>query len=184
MKRTAFLVSAVLLVFAASIWPQTAAPKPGPEHQKIKMFVGHWTYEIEYKSGPWGPAAKTTGEYANEMTLGGFFSQGRWVEKAPWGPSRGVETFGYNPAGKNYLQSQYTDDGGMASGEITLNGNTWSYSGVQLLAGKQYKTRGTMTFAADLMSMTAKFETSADGIGWMPFWEAKFTKVKPAPKTK
>jgi hypothetical protein len=183
MKRMVLVVGMVVLVLAVVAWAQTPAPKPGPEHQKVKMFVGHWTYETEYKPGPFGPGGKATGVYDAQWILGGFFVQGHWVEKSPSGEARGIETFGYNPATKNYLQSQYMDDGSIGSGEITVSGNTWNYSGTIFMAGKQYKDRGTMTFAADLMSIIVKMDISADGNSWMPLWEAKYTKVlKPAPK--
>jgi hypothetical protein len=179
MKRIAFAVGLVVLVFAVAVSAQTVAPKPGPEHKKVEVFVGHWTYEGEYKAGPLGPGGKATGEYTAQMILGGFFVQGHWVEKGGSGVSRGFETFGYNPATNNYLQSQYTDDGGMASGEITVSGNIWNYSGVMFTAGKQYKLRNTLTFAADLMSIVMKAEISTDGSSWTPFWDFKFTKTKP-----
>jgi hypothetical protein len=182
MKRFIVAVSVVILVLAVFAWAQTPAPKPGPEHKKVEIFVGHWTYETEYKPGPLGPGGKAPGEYTAQMILGGFFVQGRWVEKGPSGVSRGFETFGNNPATNNYLQSQYTDDGGMASGAITISGNTWNYSGTTFFAGKPYQLKGTMTFAADLMSIVVKMEISPDGNAWTPFWEAKFTKVKPTPK--
>jgi Protein of unknown function (DUF1579) len=183
MKRLAIAVCVVILVFAVTSIAQTPAPKPGPEHQKVKIFVGHWTFAGEYKPGPWGPGGNAIGEETVEMVLGGFFVQGHYVEKGASGETRGFETFGYNPATNNYLQSQYTDDGGIASGAMTVNGNTWNYSGITFFAGKQYKTRYTMTFAADLMSMVMKTELSADGNSWAPFGDFRFTKVpKPAPK--
>lgn len=183
MKRFVVAVSVVVLVFAVFAWAQAPAPKPGPEHQKVKIFVGHWTYEGEYKAGPFGPGGKATGEYTAQMILGGFFVQGHWVEKGASGVLRGFETFGYNPTTNNYLQSQYADDGSMASGAITVSGNTWNYSGTTFFAGKQYQLRNTLTFAADLMSIVMKAELSADGNSWTPFWDFKFTKVpKPAPK--
>ena len=115
MKRFVIAISLVFLVFAVFAWAQTPAPKPGPEHQKVRIFAGHWTYEGEYKPGPWGPGGKVSGEYTAQPILGGFFVQGHWTEKGPLGETRGFETFGYNPATNNYLQSQYADDGSIAA---------------------------------------------------------------------
>jgi len=182
MKRFVIAISLVFLVFAVFAWAQTPAPKPGPEHQKVRIFAGHWTYEGEYKPGPWGPGGKVSGEYTAQPILGGFFVQGHWTEKGPLGETRGFETFGYNPATNNYLQSQYADDGSIAAGSITVNGNIWSYSGITFFAGKRYELRNTLTFAADLMSMVMKGELSADGNSWTPFMDFTFTKVKATPK--
>ena len=182
MKRFVVAVSVVALVFAVTIQAQTPAPQPGPEQKKMEVFAGQWTYEGEYKSGSFGPGGKATGEYTAEMILGGFFIRGRYVERMASKVSRGFETFGYNPATRNYLQSQYADDGSMGSGAMTVNGNTWNYSGTMSSGGKQAKFRNTMTFAADGMSMVMKAELSADGTTWMPFWDFKFTKLKATAK--
>ena len=184
MKRIVCSVSLVILVLALAAWAQAPAPKPGPEHQKVKMYVGHWTYTGEYKPGPIGPGGAFTGEYNAQMILGGFFLQGHWTEKNPSGEVKGFETFGYDPANKNYFQSQYQDDGSMASGVLTVSGNTWTYSGKTVAAGKQYAFRATLVFAADLAGIELKADISTDGSTWTPFIEAKFTKAKPAPKKK
>ncbi len=183
MKRIAVCVCMAMLSVAVVARAQTPAPKPGAEWQKMAVFLGHWTYEGAYKPGPFGPGARVTGEETLEMVLGGFFIQGRWVEKRASGELRGLEIFGYNPATKNYPQSQYTDDGGMASGAMTVSGNTWNLLGEGVSAGKSYRSRYTMTFAADAMSMGMKTELSTDGNSWTPFGEFTFSKVpKPGPK--
>jgi hypothetical protein len=182
MKRFVVAVSIVVLVFAVFAWAQTPAPKPGPEHNKVGVFVGHWTYEVEYKASPFGPAGKATGTYDAQMILGGFFIQGHWVEKGASGVVRGFETFGYDPMTGNYPQSFYQDDGSKGSGAYTVNGNIWNYVGASVTGGKKYMVRWTMTFAADLMSITQKFDFSTDGNSWTPFGDQKYTKAKPAPK--
>jgi len=74
------------------------------------------------------------------------------------------------------------DNGSIGSGVLTVSGNTWNYSGKIVAAGKQYMWRGTLIFAADLTGIEVKTEISSDGNAWTPFWEVKFTKVKPAKK--
>jgi len=177
MKRFIIAVSVVVLVFAVGLQAQTSAPKPGPEHKRVEIFVGHWTYVGEYIAGPLGPGSKVTGEYTGQMILGGFFFQGQWVEKGPSGEVRGVETFGYDPVTKSYAQSQYQDDGSIGSGAYTDHGNIWNYTGTWLLGGKRYMVRMTITFATDLMSITGKGEISADGNSWAPFVDLKYTKA-------
>jgi hypothetical protein len=181
MQRFTLLFSLFVVCFLTALQAQAPAPKPGPEHKKVGVFVGHWTFTGEYKAGPLGPGGPVTGEYTGQMILGGFFLQGHWVEKGPLGTARGFETFGYDPANKNYFQSQYMDNGSIGSGVFTVNGNTWNYSGKIVAAGKQYMWRGTFTFAVDLTGIDGKTEIS-DGNTWTPFWEVKFTKVKPTAK--
>jgi hypothetical protein len=183
MKRIAIAVCVVVLVLAVVARAQTPAPKPGPEHKKVGVFVGHWTYEAEYKAGPLGPAGKATGVYNAQWVLGGFFVQGQWVEKGASGETRGIETYGYDPLNKNYAQSMYQDDGTIGSGAMTGSENIWNYEGAWVIGGKKYMVKVTFTLAADLMSFTQKGDISADGNSWTPWLEAKYTKVpKPAPK--
>jgi roadblock/LC7 domain-containing protein len=182
MKRFIVAVSVVILVLAVFAWAQTPVPKPGAEHKRVEVFAGHWTYVGEYVAGPLGPGGKVTGEYTAQMILGGFFLQGRWVEKGPAGDMRGVEIFGYDPAAKTYSQSQYQDDGSIGSGAYADHGNVWSYAGTMLMGGKRYMVRNEITLAADLMSIVGKGEISVDGKAWVPFVNLTYAKAKPVPK--
>ena len=182
MKRIILALGLAVTFLSPVGLAQTSPPKPGPEHHKVRVFVGHWTYEGEYKPGPLGPGGKAAGEYTVQPILGGFFVQGHWTEKGPWGETKGFETFGYNPATNNYLQSQYASDGTIAGGSLTVNGNAWDYTGMIFLAGKRYGFKATMTFTADLMGLEMKTALSADGNTWAPFGEFIFTKVTAPPK--
>jgi hypothetical protein len=182
MRRFVIAFSVAVLVCALAIQAQTTAPKPGPEHKKAEVFVGHWAYEVEYKAGPLGPGGKATGDYTAQMILGGFFVRGLWVERGASGETRGNEIFGYDPLNKNYAHSQFQDDGSLGSGAFTVNGNVWNYAGAWVIGGKKYLVKMTATFAADLMSVAGKTEISTDGNSWAPFFDFKYTKIKPAPK--
>jgi hypothetical protein len=50
------------------------------------------------------------------------------------------------------------------------------------VSGTQYQFREPFVLAPDLMSATVKSEISVDGQTWTPFFEAQYTKAKPAPK--
>jgi hypothetical protein len=185
MKRVGFLVGLVVLVFGASIWAQTQAPKPDLELKKFDVFLGHWAAEIEYKAGPLGPGGKSAGDYTVRKILGGFFFQNQWAEKSAAGEARGIEIIGYDPANKVFFSSEYHDDGSFGSGAYVSDGNAWSYSGKFVVAGKPYLWKMKGAFSPDLMSFTGKCDISADGKTWEPFDEFKFTKVvKAAPKAK
>jgi hypothetical protein len=166
------LVSAVLV--------QAQAPKPDPEIRNLQAFVGHWAYQGEHNPGPLGPGGKVTGIQDAQMTLGGYFLEMRWKEKGPGGEMQGFEIDAYNPVNKKFTYNVYLDRGGMEAGAFAFSGNTWSWSGKNVSAGKEYLTRGTGTIAAD--SITMKAEISPDGKTWMPFYEQILTKTKPAPK--
>jgi hypothetical protein len=59
--------------------------------------------------------------------------------------------------------------------------HTWSFSGKYDVGGKRFFTRGTNVFTADFLSYTQQGEVSTDGKTWVPGWEQKAVKPKPAP---
>jgi hypothetical protein len=182
MKRIAFAVGLVVLVFGVSLWAQTTAPKPGPEQKKLEIWVGKWTYEGEYKATPFGPAGKYTGIETGRPVLGGFFVEWRAEEKGPSGTTQWFEIDGYDALNKKFMWNSFDSDGSFQTAAYTIEGNTVDYSGTQFQGGKQYKFRGSCVFAADHMSWTQKQELSVDGKTWMLWFESKTTKTKSSPK--
>ena len=182
MTRISALLFLLVFCFATAMQAQAPAPKPGPEIKKLHVWMGHWTYDGEYKAGPLGPGGKMTGTYDGEMILGGFFFRGRWTEKGPMGETQGFELEGYDPVSKNFSSDMYMGDGSRFSGVLTVTGNTFTWAGKCLIAGRQYMGKATMILSVDLMTLTVNSEISADGKAWAPFSEVKYIKVKPAPK--
>jgi hypothetical protein len=180
MKRTVIAIGLISLLFAVAA--QAQAPKPDPELKKLQIFVGHWTYEGEYKAGPLGPGGKITGEYTGQMILGGFFLQGETIEKGAMGVTRGLEIDAYDAVNKSFTSNIYGDDGTKFIGIVAVSGNTLTWEGKYVVEGKQFQFKEPFILAPDLMSATAKGEISVDGKTWIPFFEAKWTKTKPAPK--
>ena len=184
MQRFNTLLLLLVMCFATGMQAQTSAQKPAPELKKVDVFwSGRWTYVGEYKAGPLGPGSKITGELTGEMILGGFFIQFRWTEKGAAGETHGLEIDKYDPVKKNFATSEYHDDGSTASGAYIFNGNTCLYTGKFVVGGKQYMAKNTIVFAADLMSYTSKGEISTDGKTWALWWEEKYIRDKPGPKT-
>ena len=182
MQRLSLLLSVLVICFVTSMQAQTLAPKPDPDLQKLHVFVGHWTGEVEFKPGPWGPGSKAVIEETGHMILGGHFLQ---VQDTWKGSSQqSLWIIGYDPANKNYSTPAYFGGGDTLSGTITCDGNVWSYTSTKKisLGGKQYSMRLALTPAPDRMNRLDKIEVSPDDKTWLPFDEEKWTKVKPAPK--
>lgn len=109
----------------ASAAPSTAAPmpttppKPGPEHDALKWWVGTWKCKGAMETSPMGPGHPTEGTMTFKSTTGGFFVEGAWKEKktkdAPV-PSSGRMTLGYNSFGKVYQMSWMGSMGEMSLG--------------------------------------------------------------------
>ena len=54
-----------------------APPKPGPEHKKLKYFLGKWTVEGEFKPNGYVPAGKTVSTETDTLGPGGFYVESR-----------------------------------------------------------------------------------------------------------
>ena len=181
MTRTITLLFLLALCSVTAVQAQAPAPEPDPEVKKLSVYLGHWTYEGESKPGPWGSGGKLTGERDVRWILRGFYVEFRTREKGPTGESQSIEIDGFDPANKTATWTVYTDDGGTASGVSAFSSRTTqTWSGKFVFGGKQYLVRGTDIFAPDLLSFTEKSELSSDGKTWMPDWEFKATKAKPA----
>jgi len=85
MKRISIGLSLLVVCLVTSVQAQAPAPQPDPEFKKLQVLVGHWTYDGEYKAGPWGPATKIKGEWAYQFILNGFVLQGHCTEKSAEG---------------------------------------------------------------------------------------------------
>ena len=182
MARLSVLLLVLVLSSATAMQAQAPTPKPDPEMKKAHVTVGQWRYEGEAKPGPFGPSGKFTGEQGVRMILGGFFIETRVTGKNPMGEFQELEIDGYDPVHRNFTASLYDKGGDTFSGTFTVSGNTWTWTFKSLVAAKQHLMRGTDTYAVDSMSFTRKAETSVDGKTWTPFFEARYSKVQPAPK--
>ena len=173
----------VVVVSVVQAQAPATAPKPDPEVKKMQPWVGHWTYEQEYKAGPLGPGDKVTGESKVDWILGGFFEEGWSTEKGAHGTSRVLEIDGYDPAGKKFTFATFYDNGNAGSGTFSFSSTTeWSFEGKLCAGGKQYSIRGKGAFAPDMKSNTFTGEISIDGKTWAPWWDGKYTKTEPAAK--
>jgi len=180
MLRISVFALVLVVCFATALQAQAPAPKPGPEVKKLHVGIGHWTYEGTYKPGPLGSGGNFTGEFTGQMILGGFFYQGRWTEKGPGGEAHGIEIDGYEPVNKNITSTFYVDDGSRFSGTLTVTGNTWTYEGMFTVAGKPYQFKGTFVLAPDMVNATYNCEIAPEGQPLVPWFDSKYTKVKPA----
>ncbi len=180
MRTVVTLVAVICLVGVAFGQPPREAPKPGPEHQKLGIWLGDWQYEGEVQDSPMGPAGKVVGKMTVRPVLGGLFVEFRNEETGPTGTIQYLEVDGYDPVNKIYTWKGFASDGCANAVTYTIDGTKVSYSGTMSAGGKQYQIRGTIVFTADFTSDIEKREYSADGKTWAPLFEGKFTKVKAA----
>jgi hypothetical protein len=178
MKRTAALISVLVVCLLGAA--QAQAPKPDPSLQKLKPLVGHWTYEGEYKPGAWGPGSKIKGEYTARYILRGFALEALSVEKSADNEVHFFEIDAYDSVSKNTSTNVWSDAGTSFTGTISVVGNTITWEGTVVEGEKQFRLKEPIVVSPD--SMSTKGEISTDGKTWSPYFEATYTKVKPAEK--
>src|SRR5579884_2548616 len=99
MKRASMIVLAAVmfLTMAATAQNPPAMPKPGPEVEKLKYFVGNWKQIGEVKPGPMGPGGKVTGTQNGAFMPGGFFVEVHGTGEAPgYGKFTSIAYLGYD----------------------------------------------------------------------------------------
>jgi len=177
MTRKLLMIAGVSLGTSLGVWASQAPPKPGPEQNRLAVFVGTWTFEGELKAGPAGAAGKVTGTDHNTL-LGGFFLERRFEEDGPAGKVTGVMLMGYDPVKKTYFSSGFTSLGDFDSGPVSVSGNTWTFASSGVSGGKASFAKCPLTFGPGNTSFAVKCEASADGKTWAPNFEGKWTKAK------
>lgn len=79
-----------------------ALPKPGKEHEWLKIFEGNWTTDGECAGEPGKPPLKMKGS-ASGKSLGGFWAVLENRGEAFGTPFVGLLTLGYDPEKKKYV---------------------------------------------------------------------------------
>jgi hypothetical protein len=180
MKRVVVILGILVWVAAIAARAGTPAPKPGPAHQKLEIFVGDWTFQGDIKATPLGPAAKTKGKLIGRMVLGGFFLEFRGEEKDASGATTAqwLELDGYDPVAKRYTWISFDDHGNTLAATDVIEGNTMKYEGTGVQEGKQFKLRGSLAVAPDRMTFVDRMEISVDGgKTWQAWFEDRGTKA-------
>jgi hypothetical protein len=169
------IVGAVVAVSAQSA--PIGAPKPGPEHKRLEVFLGKWTGTGQAQASPYGPAAPVSSTDTFEWLPGGFFMAHHWDVKQGATIIKGMEIIGYDPKAKTYTSTFFDNAGNTGVFKATVQGDTWTWTGETEVAGKPLKERCTSAMGAPGTWM-GKCEYSSDGTKWMPNFDIKNTKGK------
>jgi len=143
------------------------ASKPGPEQERLKAFVGTWTFTANNKASP-DPNAPPAGQCAGTETyemLGEFFLVRHYEINCNEMRGKGLEIFRWDPAKKAYSITGFSDGGGQGEFNATVTGPTWSFLIHGGAKGKEYWHRCSFTFASsDRLEHTC--DDSTDGKKW------------------
>ena len=177
-KWLTFCGALSLVGLQAAIAQQPAAPKPGPETQRLKYFVGHWTTEGEMKPGPMGPGGKFTQSSKCDWFEGRFTVVCNTEGKTPMGPSKGIDILSYSSEEKTYTYYG-VDNSGMTMTRVprgVVQGDTWTYTDEGVMGGNKVKTRVTIKELSPSAYSFKMDMQGADGT-WTTVMESKSTKT-------
>jgi uncharacterized protein DUF1579 len=184
---TISLFTLVTLVLAAVAVAQNppAPPKPGPEIEKLKYFVGNWKEEGTLAARPEGPAGKFTATYHNAMLPGGFYVELHATEDVTGeGKFTSTAYLGYNADQKVYTYDEFSSSGEHTVAKGTLEGDTWTWTNESKMGGQTMNGRYTEKMTSPT-SYDFKFEASMDGgKTYSTYLEGKATKVGAAAAAK
>jgi hypothetical protein len=186
MKRASMtvLAAAMLLAMAATAQNPPAMPKPGPEVEKLKYFLGNWKQTGEVKPGPMGPGGKVTGTQNGVLMPGGFYIEVHGTGDAPgYGKFTSTAYLGYDPQEKTYTYDEFDSTGEHTVAKGTFEGDTWTWTNEVKMGGKVMKGRYTEKINSPT-SYDYKYEASIDGGEYTTFMEGKATKAGGAAKGK
>lgn len=161
--RTALVVSISGPAFAAAQPPagqEPPMPKPGPEHELLKMDAGTWNATVEFTPAPGAPPMASKGVEINTIGCNGLCLITEFKGEAmPGGGFEGHGIATWDPLKKKYVGS-WTDSmsRGLQTGESTWDPATKQLSGSMEgpdMTGKIVKTRSVVQYKDDTRIVTA-----------------------------
>ena len=174
------LLSALCLALPGAVLAQApAAPKPGPEHQKLAYFVGRWVGEGTLNASPFGPGGKVSSKEDCEWFEGNFAVVCKSQGTGPTGPVKSLGIMSYSPEEKVYVYYGL-ESSGMTMTTVargTVSGDTWTYSDESTMGGKKIKSRYVLT-QISAKNYDFKWEMMGENGQWTTVASGKSTKVK------
>ena len=157
--------------------------KPGPEHERLQVFLGEWTTRTKAWYDPAQPPAESGGSATYASVLGGRFVRADYRGDMMGMPFTGELTLGYDKARKQYVSTwcdtlstalevsrgSCSEDGKV----FTLTGETYDPSLKTLAPSKHVTT----VVSAD--SFRFEFFMQYDG-KWVKSFEILYTRKKKA----
>ncbi len=173
------LVAVVASVLVSAVAHAQTPSKPGPEEQRLGVWVGSWDGEHETKAGPQGPAQKATLKTNCEWFTGNFQVVCRAEVTGPTGGKRStLSILSYDHTKKDYQGFSISSNGQTSEAQVAVSGNAWTFSWEGVQQGKPAKFRTAYDMSSPT-ALTAKDELSQDGgKTWTVVGEGKGTKVK------
>jgi Protein of unknown function (DUF1579) len=146
------------------------APKPGPEHARLEVFIGKWINEGETVPQGDDPAAKILTSDVYEWIPGGFAVLHTAYGRLGDLDVGGVEIIGYDSERGNYTSHFFDSQGHVTVDDLLYEDGKWIWKGE--------RTRTTSTLIDGGKVQHSLHEQSEDGIEWRPSMDVTLIKVE------
>ena len=151
-------------------------PQPGAEHKELNVFLGKWHTTGEVAPAPGEPAAKVDATDIYEWYPGGFFLVHHADGKVGEDAIQSMEIIGYDAESKTYPTSFFDNTGGYGKEHITLEGNTWTWRGTNVIGVKEHRCIAVVS--DDGKAIHARHEKSDDGQNWELWMDVTLRKME------
>lgn len=125
-------VLAIAALFCAAPQDQPGFPKPGKEHEALKVFEGEWTFEGKFYMDPSQPPSEMKGTETSKMILGGWYLNSDVKSTFMGAPFDGRWTMTYSTFKKKY-QASWIDSMMphvfVSEGDVDATGKIYTFHG-------------------------------------------------------
>ena len=159
---------AVMTCGASAAQDMPPMPKPGPEHEVLKMDEGTWDAVIEIFPGPGAAPMTSKGVEVNTLGCGGLCLISDFKgEMMPGATFHGHGTTVWDPARKKYVGS-WTDSmsAGLSMGESTHDPKAKTFEGTMEsrdTTGALVKSRSVVSYPDNDHRVMTMYTTAPDG---------------------
>ena len=143
------------------------ATSPGPDHQRLGIFVGRWRTTGTIAGKTSGPDETFEATDVYQWLPGGYFLEHGVEGRMSGHEVRTLEVIGVDLAG-GYFTHSYDNAGNAANYSAALAGNRWTIKGeAEQFAG---------TFTEDANRLSGRWTRLEDG-HWVPWLDITLTRV-------
>ena len=150
-------------------------PKRGPEHERLRAFLGRWHAEGQsYGAGqsqadPRGSVERWVSDETCEWLPGEFFIVQTWDAMTGANAFKGLAIIGYDPETATYVTRSFENHGFFREYVTRIEGNVWTFTGDTERARVEFSDNGD--------TQEIKWEWRPDGKTWLPLCDRKAVRV-------
>jgi hypothetical protein len=145
------------------------SPRPGPEHERLGVFIGTWRTSGRTVPGPSGPALDIVGTDTYEWLPGRFFVVHRVDVRLGGERMQAIEIIGYDASSGAYTTRSFDSTGNRGAYRVTVRERVWTFAGET--------ERATATVDADGDAISVRWERARNGSAWCPWMDLELVKM-------